>query len=541
MDKRYANALQWHFPTGNSQRNPPELSNDVEGMTDVSRPDLQGDVLQEKLGGFLRNNCLVISIVLVGILLRTMFLDRESFWIDEAMTGLRSRWDYFYMVDFVASHDQMPLYFSFTWLVARLFGSSATVLRGLSVIFGVIAFIPVYKIGRIFSKRTALLSLLIFSLNPTMIYYSQEARPYMLIVLLSASSMYLYMRFLHPGKMKKRTAGILMAICNVMLIYVHYFGALFVGLQLISMFSTLLYRSRRSGEGSRLKENIIRCWPLLISLMAFTPWLLYQKVEYTISDKVSGGSLGLGMGLVPETFRFIGGQYTAALNYDTDPALITGYIILFAFLFSVMVLLIKRNKQPEMVSFLFLGIPLLLLSPFITLLISYGFTPMYNHRYLIFISVPCFVLVSMVLSQTGHALRNKNIFGTPIAIIMAMLLLAPSIFTDIDQLTRRDKPDWRGGIDLIMAHMEPGDIVLPFPDYEQNLIFFYTDDLPMELMGNIQDIEGFLKTHQRVWLIFSDGEPIDDQPLVLRMKDRHVEEFGTEMVSIRLYIGQSPI
>ena len=539
MDRRAERRIQQRYP-----RRGPSHSPGRRRTLDPERPDSSemydgSEINLGTIAEFLKNNWMVVTIVLIGISLRIMLLNHESFWIDEAMTGLRSRWDFEYMIKEVSGRDQMPLYFIFTWLVAKTFGNSVLVLRGLSAIFGVLAFIPIYRIGKRFNREAALIALLLFSFSPTMIYYSQEARMYMLMVLLSASSVYLYLEFLNPLKMRRMTAGVMMLAFNVTLIYIHYFGVLFVGFELLAMFSVLIARSIKLKEGIRLKENVQRCWPLLLSLLSFIPWLIYQQMRYSISEKSTGGSLGFGIGLIPETFRFIGGQYTAVFKYDTNTALITGYIFMFALLLSVIYLILKRNKDQDMVSLLVLGLFMILLSPLLVLFISHNLTPMYNHRYFIFMAVPFFLFISLALSEIHGSRIKKNISRPPVVLLLVGFLILPSMVTDLDQLSQRDKADWKGGIDLILENHEEGDVVVPFPDYEQMVIYYYTDELDIELMGLVEDLHQFLNDHYRVWIIFYEVEPIDEQPLVRDLNAWHMEEYRVEEITVRLYVKHS--
>lgn len=502
---------------------------------------MENDIKFMTITEILEKYWMLIAIALIGISLRIMLLNHESFWIDEAMTGLRSRWDFEYMIKEVTGQDQMPLYFTITWFVASKLGNSVLVLRGLSVLFGVLSFIPIYMIGKRFSREAALIALLLISFSPTMIYYSQEARMYMLMVLLSASSIYLYMEILNPLKMKRGTASVLILIINVMLIYIHYFGSLFVGLEILAMFSTLVTRSIRAKEGIQLKENVMKCWPLILSLITFIPWLIYQQMRYSISDKSTGGSLGLGMYLIPETFRFIGGQYTAVFRFDTTTALVTGYIFLGVVLLSVLYLIFERNKDQDIVSLLVLGLFIMVFSPFMVLFISHNFTPMYNHRYFIFLAVPFFLFISLALTKINERLKEKNVSKGSVVLLLVGILLIPSIITDINQLSSRDKADWKGGIDLILENQELGDVVIPFPDHEQMLIYYYTDELDIQLMGAVEDRTQFIADHYRVWVICNELEPIDDQPLIQDLNNWHMEEYGAEEIDVRLYVKPYPV
>lgn len=538
MDQRFGRRAPQRYPGRGPSFAQGRRPGRIEKKADRPEWDHDREINIGTISDFMKEHWMIITIVLIGISLRIMFLNHESVWIDEALTGLRSRWDFEYMWDEVTQGDQMPLYFIFTWLVARTFGNSVLVLRGLSVIFGTLAFIPVYKIGRRFSRETGLIALLLFSLSPTMIYYSQEARMYMLMVLLSGFSTYYYLEFLDPQKMFKRSTGAIMIVLNVILIYIHYFGALFVSIQLLAMFSTLLYRSLRAKEGLQLKENTLGCWPQFVSLILWVPWLIFQQREHTIVDKKTGGSLGLGIDLIPETYRFIGGQYTAIFRHDTNIALITGYIFMIIFLISTIYLVSTRKKDHYTVSFIILGLIMMFLSPLLIHYVSNNHTPMYNHRYFIFFAVPFFLFISLAITKLLDFLKVRDIRKGPMAILIVGFLVIPSIMTDVDQLSIDDKPDWKAGVDLILKNQKEEDVVIPFPDYEQMVIYYYTDEIRIQLISRVEDRSNFIEDHYRVWVIFNVIEDMDKYPLIQDLNEWEMEEFTIGDIIVRLYVKQ---
>ncbi len=505
---------------------------------DRSRWEPESEINLGTITGFMRDHWMLLTIVLVGISLRIMFLNQESVWIDEALTGWRASGIFIEMWHEVTGGDQMPFYFLVIWFVARTFGDSILVLRGLSVLFGVLAFIPVYRIGRRFSREIALIALLLFAISPTMIFYSQEARMYMLMVMLSGFSIMYHLEYLDPNIENKRSLGLKMVILDVCLIYVHYFGVLFVGIQLLSLFATLLFRSIRDKEGFRIKENSIRCWPQMISLIMWIPWLIFQQTEHTVVDKKTGGSLGLGWDLIPETYRFIGGQYTAILATDTEIALYVGYFFMILFFVSIVSLLLKIRKDHHTIPLILFGLILILISPIIIHFVSNNYTPMYNHRYFIFFSIPFFIIISMAVGGIMKVMKERGLPLIPLTTMIIAILVIPSLIGDLDQLQRDDKADWKAGVDLILKNQNPEDIVIPFPDYEQMIIFYYTDDINVKVLNRIDNRSKFIEDHFRVWVMFNVIEDMDRFPLIQALNQWEMEEFQRGEIIIRLYKKQ---
>src|SRR4051812_21025978 len=112
-----------------------------------------------------------------------------------------------------------PLYYVLAWPWAHVFGTDEAALRALSALFG-IAVVPVaYLLGRdLVSRRAGLAAAALVAFNPLLVWYSQEARPYSLLVLLCALSMLFCFR--------RRVW--LWALFSVLALLTHYFAAFVV-------------------------------------------------------------------------------------------------------------------------------------------------------------------------------------------------------------------------------------------------------------------------------------------------------------------------
>ena len=113
-------------------------------------------------------------------------------------------------------------------------GDSETVVRGLSVLFGV-AVIPVtYLLGkRLFGRKAAIASAALSAVNIFQIRYSQEARGYSLVMLLVVLSTYFFLRVIDSPSQKRYWVGY--ALMSGLAIYSHVFAYLVVLAQWLSL------------------------------------------------------------------------------------------------------------------------------------------------------------------------------------------------------------------------------------------------------------------------------------------------------------------
>ncbi len=166
------------------------------------------------------------AIVAVGAALRFATLGTQSFWYDEAVTvGLLHRGLGAMLRALPHSESTPPLYYLLAWVWARIFGFGEVGLRSLSALLGV-ATIPVaYLAGaRLVGRRAGLVVALLAATSPLLVWFSQEARSYALLVLLCAGSLALL-----PAAMAGQRHGLLgWSLVCALALATHYFAAFVV-------------------------------------------------------------------------------------------------------------------------------------------------------------------------------------------------------------------------------------------------------------------------------------------------------------------------
>jgi mannosyltransferase len=167
----------------------------------------------------------------LGVAVRFASLGVQSYHHDEVITALRvlpgSFGDMLHSVR--VSESNPPLYYTLAWGWAKAFGTGEIGLRSLSALFGA-ATVPVgYLIGRqLATRRAGLLLAALIAVNPMLIWYSQEARSYALLVFFGALSMYFFARALNSGRGRDLafwTLASALALCS------HYFAVFAVTIE----------------------------------------------------------------------------------------------------------------------------------------------------------------------------------------------------------------------------------------------------------------------------------------------------------------------
>jgi 4-amino-4-deoxy-L-arabinose transferase-like glycosyltransferase len=135
-------------------------------------------------------------LITVAAVIRIITIDNQSFWMDEALTAYEAHLPFGAMINTVAHVETTPpLYFVLIWAWGHVFGTSEVALRSVSLLAGV-ALVPVaYLAAReLVSRWAGVLAAAFVAVNPFLIWYSQEARAYMLLATLSGASFLFFVR-----------------------------------------------------------------------------------------------------------------------------------------------------------------------------------------------------------------------------------------------------------------------------------------------------------------------------------------------------------
>ncbi|MDH7487431.1 MAG: archaemetzincin family Zn-dependent metalloprotease [Anaerolineae bacterium] len=143
------------------------------------------------------NRILLLIILLLALALRLYRLDGQSLWADEGNSAALAGRPLAQIARDAAHDIHPPLYY---WLLhgwTRLFGTSEVGLRSLSVVLGLLLVWLTYLIGRrLHGLATGLLAAFLAAVNPFQVYYSQEARMYMLLAVCGAALFYTFVGLL---------------------------------------------------------------------------------------------------------------------------------------------------------------------------------------------------------------------------------------------------------------------------------------------------------------------------------------------------------
>jgi mannosyltransferase len=182
------------------------------------------------------------GLIALGCAVRFASLGVQSYHHDEVITVARvipGSFDHM-LSEVKGSESNPPLYYVLAWAWAKAFGTGEVAMRSLSALFG-LATVPVaYCIGSELSNRRAgLIAAGIVAVNPMLIWYSQEARSYAVLVLFGALSLLFFARALRTRSGRDLA---LWALASALALSSHYFAVFAVGIE--ALWLLLALRSR---------------------------------------------------------------------------------------------------------------------------------------------------------------------------------------------------------------------------------------------------------------------------------------------------------
>lgn len=191
----------------------------------------------------------LLLVLLFSLLLRVIDIGAECYWYDESFTALIADLPLQNALAAIAGDVHPPLWYAIEWIVARAFGTGPVAMRLPAASFGMLAVYQTYLLcDAMGKKRAGVVSAGIMGIMPSMLYYSQEARSYALLVWLVLFVM---------TEIQKRN-WLRVSIGLVLLMYVHNLAFLYVSV--LGLWAVI-----------RGKRQMLKHIPIS---GAYAPWLL---------------------------------------------------------------------------------------------------------------------------------------------------------------------------------------------------------------------------------------------------------------------------
>jgi uncharacterized membrane protein len=354
-------------------------------------------------------------LIVVGAVLRFSTIASQSYWFDEAQAAHEFSLSLGAMFHSMIVHEtNPPLYFALGWVWAKVFGNGEAGLRSLSALAGC-AVIPIaYLCGReLVSKRAGLVAAAFAAVNPFMIWYSQEAREYMLLAALSGLSLLFFAKALRDPSGRRLAWW---ALFSALAVLTHSFAAFLVAPEAV----WLIYVARS-------RTSVLAAAAVAAVQAALLPFLLTHATT-SLLGFIKATPLSMRIRQVPVAFG-MGTLYQSSLvNY--------GLLAAALLLVALILLLVAGAPRDELrgagVLAVLTGCVLL-----IPLLVALAGKDYYIPRALMPAWIPLAVLIGAACTA-----RRARLPGGALAVALLGVFIYAQVRVQSNSLYQR--PDWRG-------------------------------------------------------------------------------------------------
>ena len=486
---------------------------------------------------------ILLAIILFAFALRLYEIDAQSFWYDEGVTAQVAQLGVRELARWTADDIQPPLYYMLVggWLRLNPFGEG--ILRWPSAAFGTLLIPLLWALGRrLWDERAGLLAALIGATAPLMVYYSQEARMYALLVTLVTLAALVVIRLLDRGTGKRWALLLVYALVGLAAMYTHYFAG-FALLALVFYWGHVWWRTgrepRRLGEFAAVNGII---------LLGYLPWLPAMLNRFAVDSSYWSGTLKLGEAMLDVAMNFTVGATEVMLEGDARAWL--PWFGLAALVWLAAVAMGGRRggrngvQRPLMLLLLWSLIPTILI-----LALAFR-TPKFNPRYLM-ISWPAWALLAgggianlwSLANRSPHATRF-TFYALRILAVFSVIFLLLAHALGLTNWYANDnfaKSAWREAIMEMYAHRQDDETVLlvsghAYPVFDTYVLSRFGVErqrLPEMETLDVNQILGWEETATAlnqylagkggVWLFLWQDEVVDPTNVTVTLLDRYAD------------------
>jgi len=361
---------------------------------------------------------IVAGLTVLAAALRFATLGVQAYHHDEIVTASRVlRGSFWHAMDAVGfSESAPPLYYALAWLWTQATGTGEFGLRSLSAVAGV-ATVPVgYLVGReLHGRRTGLWAAALVAVSPMLLWYSQEARAYALLVLLCALSLLYCARARQSGGQRD---FVLWGLFSGLALATHYFAFFPILAEAI----WLIARRRRA--------SLPGLGVLGLFALALAP-LAYHQTSLAHAEWI--GNFTLGHRLWETAATFVTGETTDIIARHPHPE--QSFLPLALALAALALIAVRGSRAERRAAALPLSLALAAIGVPLALALVPGGKDFVLARNVIPALVPLLIVVAI-----GATLPSARRLGSAIGATFLVYSLAFSVWASAAPQLQR--PDW---------------------------------------------------------------------------------------------------
>ena len=424
---------------------------------------------------------ILIFLTITGLILRIWHIGDISFWFDEILTSEFSRQSLSGIANMSKDTVNPPTFYLIEHAMLY-FGAGETILRLVPALVGTCTIPVFYVLGREFNNRkTGIIAATLLTFSSFHIYYSQEARPYTLLLFCFSLALLFYFQALRTDT---KGTWMLFGVFSALACWMHFFGFIMV----LPLFILALFFKFRSG-----KTGIMDLRPVILAgaiCFLFSLPMLLVSLHTLISKVAQDESWGVrGITMLSAMIRDVFGQYYV------------GVIILSLLLLLGLIQMFYHDREKFLLITVAVTLPLL-----ITVVLSYRMAIV--SRYLIGLLPFFFLGISYSFNSVHRRLSTVRL--SCVVILLLIALSIPSLYLYYSEDSKYGH-DWKGFSPELHNLTGTGDIILIYPGYHIIPLNYYypngTDNTFVFGIENKTDLEAIVIRYsdQNTMLIVVDS------------------------------------
>ncbi|MDD1694933.1 MAG: glycosyltransferase family 39 protein [Methanoregula sp.] len=390
---------------------------------------------------------ILLSLTLIGCILRFFNLGFNSLWLDEASTYSFAKLSIPEIWQATTAGEFNPPLFYWIEHIMLTFGNNEVILRFVPALLGILTIPLVYCIGKEFVDRNVgIIAAAICTFSPFLLFYSQEARAYSMGLFFIAFAMVFFLKAIKTNHLSH---WILFGLMSALAFWSHFYTLVIIG---------TLFLYALAVKIPEILKDIRAFKPLVIAGAVFAVIclpLILATIQLFAKRTSGGPTFGIqGLGIIIETFRQLSGFSTTIM-----------YLFLILFVIGIVqAFLLDRDKGIFLVA--------LTLLPFVISWILSFQIPMVP-RYLIILAPVFFIGIALAYRPVFGLISNSGVVYGFIALLVLLSVTTPS-FTSY--YTTYSKEDWRGFSGQVHQITQPGDFIVLVPGYmTQPFDYYYSN------------------------------------------------------------------
>ncbi len=384
----------------------------------------------------------MLAIISFSFFWKLPYLGGRDLCLDEPFTLYHSQKSVMAIIDRCSEGPNAPLFMILVHFWSKLVGFSEESIRVLPLIISSLTAGFLYITGkRFFSFWAGLLAAGLFMFSKYFFYFSGELRMYGLMCLCTSGALFFFLKCVEEGKGKD---FLFLLLCNVALVYSHYFGWFII---MIEAISALFY----------LKDKVVfkrLLWMFIGTALSFLPLFLVLIEQFVKSTD--------GTWLEPPPAGQFKIQVHAFLNSGMVFRLMEFFVPIGLGLAFVLRQLFKTPKKYIVVLIWWL-IPLGLMYQVSSEI------PMFIDRYVLYCSIGLYVFIGAFIERFAHFKWLQAI---------ATLVLIAHMIGSFSMEKEYCRREIKAAVEEVKTLESDGNIVILYPVWSK-LNFSYHYDLDM--------------------------------------------------------------